>query len=126
MTFEEQLKNFDEQIEHLEKEKYNLIKNEINSKDKFEDKFRIWFDHNMGLTISLCGLQSKCPNVHKYINRFDLDRYKTYDLLEWIDELYYVGYPEDIVEEEFTNKDEMYLLAKELFNANISRILIDW
>ena len=135
MTKEEKLQEIRNKIKDLQKEESLLVKEIIKDKESFEEKFKIWIEHDNGKILSdLFALRSKSPYIRNYLDKFDhYHRCETIlffednedDLLWMIDNFKNDNGEEvDFYTEE--RKVEIKKLAEEMMKHNIKGVIYDW
>jgi hypothetical protein len=136
MSPQERLEEIKKQIAELEKEKFNIESSLMKDSDSLKEKFLIWRDSGRGEHSRWMITEEQYPVLRKYVDdHFDLQRYKTIDLLDRLEEDFYYAFEateEDCSEwakETYLNEkhlSEIKAVAKEMMEKNIVSFTCDW
>jgi len=136
MNIDQQINDLDLQIKNLQEQKSKLQEQKINSSTTFRDKFLAWLEKEDNKKIDRWLPSTReFPLFRKYIDNWDLDRHRTYDIFEYFFEEQ-IGYFEDPEgTKEYLDielkKDPEYLnkleaVFQELMKGNLKKFTCDW
>lgn len=118
-------------IEKLQSEKEELEKQLISQGSSFEENFLNWVNSDLGEELDWIPDKTELPHIRNYIDKYlDLERYRTYDLVEIFEEfIYYIENPEELKDDEYISTErfeEFKLVAAEMMEENVKSFTCDW
>ena len=119
------------EISNLQNVKKELELQLISMSDSFEKKFLTWMNSDMGEHYRWIPDKSEFPTLRPYIEEhLDLERYRTYNLLDLFEEeIYYLENPEKLENNQFFSEEDMITFKKvagEMMEKNIISFTCDW
>jgi hypothetical protein len=125
MTLKEELKQVNEQIQHLFQRRDILMQLIVEDDEvSFEEKFNAWYSLGGHKTASdLFQLKSKCPLMRAELENCWIERHETVDFFDHFETLYLLANPE---EGEVEEKEKWLAIAKEIMEANFRSVCFDW
>ena len=137
MNKQDRITEINEEIAKLKLEKSNLESELMNEAPDFKTKFQIWLDSEDKEYQSYLPREENYPKLRPYIEDWDMDRHRTYDLAEYMEEDFY--YAIFISDEEFELADDwikkryteakrkqIIEVAQEIMENNLGSFTCDW
>ena len=112
----------------LKSERHKLEQDLLATATTWEDKFRIWYDNADGMEERWMPDRKEYPALRKMLDRRDLDRHRTYDILEYFqDDICHVMFGETPFSTYSPEKiEDVKAMCKEIMEKNIISFKCDW
>jgi len=130
MSKEKQLEEVRLEIIKLQNKEEKLVEEIFESREDFESKFKFWIESGLGEILGdLFQLRNKSAVLRTYFEGMDMDRYREYDFVEFLEDEFYNlidGFKNcsDVYTEE--DKKELKKLAIAMMNNNVRGVFWDW
>lgn len=126
-----EISKIDKEISNLQNVKKELEIQLLSITDNFEKKFLVWMNSDMGEHHRWLPSESEFPILRNYLQEHcDMQRYKTYNLLDLFEEeIYYLENPEEFENNKFFSEEDMMTFKKvagEMMEKNIISFTCDW